>query len=158
MPKARVATVKSDDGKVKVTTFPVGQPDGSSKDAEYSFPSTFAGLQEMFLNASDKVEDGHKFAVALLGSERTDQNEAPSVFLYRIVEDAVRSIARNMVYEQAAAESTNVTISGQKYDIMELPLDDLVGAINGYSAQRNIRLRMAKLDETNPAHAEQVAG
>lgn len=157
MPKARVDTSVEVEGNEKVITFPVGQPgDKPDKPATYRFPVDFAGLAEMVISATDDVAEGQKRQKHYFGEKRDGQNESFQAFLYRVFNDSFRSIARNMVYEQEAQESTLVTIGGKKYDIMELPEDDLVVAINNYNVQYRMRLSMAKLDESNPAHADQV--
>ena len=131
MPRPKAEREVSNDGTLKVIEIETsGGPEAKEPVTTfYTIPTNAEKYIEMALNASDKP-DGGAFAKAVFGPARKDQGESPRDLLYRAWVFFVDKTARQMVYEAAANKSTYITIGGERYNVMDFPLEKIVHAVN----------------------------
>lgn len=137
MPKAAEATIKDlGNGWSEVTTL-VGQPDGSKKPAVYKRPNTPQALFDLWAGG------GKYDPSTFYGGDARPSDESVESFIHRMFVTAIDRAAKQAAYEQAAQESTFITVGRERKNILDFPVKNIVTAINGMRTQVETRTMMA---------------
>jgi len=154
MPKPKQERIVNDDGvnrTVEIETAAGGEEKGTVK-ATYTIPSNASAFQHMVLGLTDSP-DGGAFVKSVFGPNRDGQDESPLAFVYRMYVSAIDKAQRASVYEAVQAESTIITVNGEKIDLMTYKPKNLVTAINGMRGHRASQLALLGVEDANASES-----
>lgn len=140
MPKPRVEEVTiSEDGKWENVKREV-KLDDEVKYAEYTRP-TIGYLKQYMLDLAETAPEG----------EESELQRA-----YRLWSNSLDREATAKLYQSVQAESTQIVLAGVKRELMDIPVPKLIGAINGYIGQRNLKLGLMLPDGATPEQIKEA--
>jgi hypothetical protein len=156
MPQIREEQELSNDGSFALVERKVKERN-DFKTTQYRKPVTFQAMLTMLQAA--KSTPGFSYRENFPVTKREDETEETEQSFYlTLFQNALDKWAAADVYKSLAAESTTITVAGEKLDLMTVPVADLIDGYNGTMNQVRVRAKLKGGTPQAIADAEKSVG